>query len=317
MRWCALIPALILVSVSTSSAEECHYGLHAPTAAECADTQKEALKRVASAKTICYSANSQIQWRKGNKEPVGAFTTMRAGARAAMKGFTNLLSCERADLVVKTDYDVFSDATVTLTVIDAESGDNVFWEKRSISDLSSDVTRMAMHFQNMRSEAIAEEVAVAAAQEAMAKQKAFLAHLPKHWRYVRNCDSGSTCPEGTPVDVWVNEGVLRESSTQMLKDSIKLETNCTVKEGADEYGPWTGLCNYHFVWPDWRGLDCTVQTGETITTISAQKISGRSERVDFSPTQRTPRDCPMPADESRDFTLVPDKEQASNSGRTR
>ena len=30
-------------------------------------------------KQICNSANSEVQWSKNSKEPVGAFTTMRAG----------------------------------------------------------------------------------------------------------------------------------------------------------------------------------------------------------------------------------------------
>jgi hypothetical protein len=81
----------------------------------CRALQKEALERVASAKTICNSANSEVQWSKNSKEPVGAFTTMRAGARIAMKSFTPFYSCERADLVVKIAYDSASES-VTLAV---------------------------------------------------------------------------------------------------------------------------------------------------------------------------------------------------------
>jgi hypothetical protein len=120
-----------------SVGQSCLYGLgtYSSSSDACRALQKEALQRVASANTICYSANSQVQWSKNNKEPEGAFSVMSAGARIAMKGFTTLYSCERADLVVKIDYNAFFSASVTLAVTDAESGSLVFKEERSVSDL--------------------------------------------------------------------------------------------------------------------------------------------------------------------------------------
>ena len=142
----------MVIFSGTSSGEVCLYGLYSKSESECPVIQRKALMRVASARTICYSANSQVQWNKNYKPPVGAFATMRAAARLAMKGFTPLDGCERADLVVRINYDAMYDL-VTLDVTDADSGDNVFRESRNVSDLSSDVTRMATHFQNMRSDA--------------------------------------------------------------------------------------------------------------------------------------------------------------------
>jgi hypothetical protein len=296
---------MLVVSMLTlacvSRAEVCRYGLYTPTTADCLNVERQALKRVASAKTICFSANSQVEWSKNNKQPVGAFATMRAGARIAMKGFTPLYTCERADLVVKIDYDAVSPEAVTLIVTDAESGDSVFREQRSVSDLSSDITRMATHFQSMRSDALADEVATAAEIQAKAKRKAFFEHLPRRWRNV----------EGLVVDVWVTGDVLNEASTQMIGDVIKLETHCAVKQGADEVTPWTGYCNYNFSWSNWSRPSCTVQAEEAVTTISAQEIGGRSQQLDSSPLHRNPPSCPVLSSESRAFSLTPDKDQAS------
>ena len=306
-----ILIASTLAFSNISFGDVCLYGLSASSAAECPNIQKQALERVRSAKTICFSANSQVKWDKNNKQPVGALTTMRAGARIAMKGFTPLNSCELADLVVKIDYDAVPEL-VTLAVRDAESGDTVFRESRTVSDLSSDVTRMATHFQKMRSDALAGEADKDAEIEAKAKRKAFFAHLPRHWRYARKCDEGSPCPEGTAVDVWLSDDVLYEASTQTLADSMKLETTCAVKPGADEFTPWAGYCTHSFSWPPPVGKPtCTVQTQETITTISAREIAGRSQTVDSAPLHRNPPSCPVAVTESRDFSLAPEKDHDS------
>jgi hypothetical protein len=297
---------------TTSLGEACLYGLYGSSPAECPAIEKKALNRVSSAKTICYSANSQVQWSKNNKEPLGAFAKMGAGARIAMKGFTPLYSCERADLVVKIDYDAVSES-VTLAVTDAESGDSVFHEMRSVSDLSSDVTRMSTHFQSMRADALAEAAAAAAEVQAKERREVFLANLPRNWRYVRTCKENTPCPEGPAVDVWVSGGILYEASTDTLEGegSIKSTTHCAVKQGADEVTPWTGYCTYTLSWANWTRPTCTVQTNETITTISTEEITGRSQRVDYSPLHQTPPRCPVPAAENRDFSLTSDRDQPS------
>jgi hypothetical protein len=63
--------------------------------------------------------------------------------------------------------------------------------------------------------------------------------------------------------------------------------------------------------PNWSRPTRTVQTKETITTISATEIAGRSQRVDYAPLHQNPPSCPVPAAENRDFSLTSDKDQAS------
>lgn len=308
----------MLAFSAVSLGQECLYGLgnYNSSRDSCLALQKEALQRVASAKTICYSANSQVQWSKNNKQPVGAFTTMSAGARIAMKGFTTLYTCQHADLVIKIDYEAFSSESVTLAVTDAESGGLVFREERSVSDLSSDLTRMATHFQNMRSDALADQIAAAAEAQAKARQEAFLSNLPRHWRFVTKCDTttSSPCPEGSAIDVWVSGDFLYEAltTTNTLNGggSIKRETNCTVKRGADEATPWSGDCKYKLFWNNESIPTCTVKAEETILTISATEIAGRSQKLDYSPLHQTPPRCPVPAAEKLDFSIVPEKVQA-------
>jgi hypothetical protein len=309
---------LVLLTLSVVAfGQTCLYGLGDFNSSldACIALQKEALQRLTSAKTICYSANSQVQWSKNNKEPVGAFTTMRAGARTAMKGFTPLSACERAELIVKINYDSVSE-TVTLAVTDAESGDRVFREERSVSDLSSDVSRMATHFQSMRSDALRDQILAAEEAKAKAKREAFFVNLPKHWRFVKPCDTttASPCPEGSAIDVWIRGGFLYEvsSTTNTLNEggSIKREVTCTVERGKNEVTPWAGECIYALFWNNATAPTCTVKTSETITSITANLIAGRSQKVDYAPLRQTPPTCPVAASDNQDFSLTPDKEQA-------
>jgi hypothetical protein len=309
--------ACILTYPGVSLGQVCQYGLgnYSSSADTCKALQKEALQRVASAKTICHSANSQVLWNKNNKEPAGAFMTMDAAAHIAMKGFKPLYVCDRADLVVKTVYDATLES-VAFVVTDAESGDIVFHEERSVSDLGSDLTRMATHFQNMRSDALAADAAATAQAEAKAKEEAFFAALPKHWRQARKCDATSTspCPEGSAVEVTIVGEFLYESGTSTSKlnggGSLKRETSCTVKRGADEVTPWTGDCTYKFFWNGELTPTCTVKTAETITAISAKEIAGRSQRIDYGPLRQASPTCPVPSSETIDFSLSPDKDDS-------
>jgi hypothetical protein len=305
---------VVLTLLTPSFAETCPYGLgyYSSSREACLALQKKALRRVASAKTICYSGNSQVQWSKNNKQPMGAFTTMRTGARIAMKGFTPLYACERADLVIRIDYNDISE-TVTLAVTDAESGDPVFREERSVSDLGSDVSRMASHFQAMLSDARAAAKADLEGAQAKAKEEAFLAGLPRHWHHVVTCAARAVapCPQGPAVDVWIEGDLLYEtaSSTSTVNggQSLKREVNCTVKRGADETTPWAGDCTYKLFWNNEGTPTCTVKTNETITSVTADWISGRSQRVDYAPLHQTPPTCPIPSSENQDFTLTHDK----------
>ena len=314
LRFTSLTLLAVLALPNLLAGETCQYGLYGASRDACLALQKEALQRVASAKTICYSANSEVQWSKNNKEPAGAFATMRAGARTAMKGFSPLYTCERADLVVRIDFDNISE-TVKITVTDAESGDSVFHEERSVSDLGSDVSRMAAHFQSM---VLAARTAARAAREdaqAKAKEEAFLANLPKHWRNVNTCAAGAVppCPQGPAIDLSVRGNLLYEfaTTTQALKPagSIKSEINCVVKRGTDETEAWAGECTYELFWNNAATPSCTVRTKEIITSIAATAIAGRSQKIDFATLHQNPPICPTPGGEIQDFTLAPDIEQ--------
>jgi hypothetical protein len=184
MRWAGLVLVLLAAScvdhwvAFAQDSQLCKYGLGSGLADSCYSRETGALHRVYAARTICLSANTSIQWnKKSSPEPRWAWGAIRAGNVRAAKGF-RLIGCDHADLVVKYLYD---DAmgTVKLDVTDAESGDTVFQESRDVSDLTSDVVRMAAHWNGMltdaqtaaRAEAIA-AVASAHEQEEQAKREA-------------------------------------------------------------------------------------------------------------------------------------------------
>jgi len=82
------------------------------------------------------------------------------------------------------------------------------------------------------------------------------------------------------------------------------------KRGAEETTPWTGDCTYKLFWNNETTPACTVNTNETITTISAAEITGVSHKVDHAPLHQTPSSCPVPSSENQDFSLIP-KDQAA------
>ena len=160
-----VISFLVVLGTCLSYGDEtCKYGLGRTYGAEtCFSREQLALRRVAAAKTICMSANSEIQWNKNNKEPSWAWGAIQAGEFVAIKGFA-VTGCEDAALVVKYLYD---DAfqSVTMTVTDAESGAKVYEEIRNVADLRSDAVRIARHWQEMVSDARASAVAARAEAE--------------------------------------------------------------------------------------------------------------------------------------------------------
>jgi hypothetical protein len=172
MRWGVLLFFSLVLSTNVNNAsaqETCRYGLGTGSSETCSSREKEALHHVAADKSICLSAQSQIQWnKKTTKQPTWAWSSMRSGESRAIKDFT-LVECDRADLVVKYVYDDMY-GTVQIEVTDAESGNVVFRENRDVSDLQSDAVRMADHWRGMvsdaRSAARAElNAALAAARE--------------------------------------------------------------------------------------------------------------------------------------------------------
>lgn len=129
-------------------ADTCKYGLGQTFGSDtCSTREAEALVRVGSAKTICLSENTTVQWNKNSKEPTWAWEALRAGEETAIRDFSPA-TCEHADLVVRYVYDD-SDESIKITVTHADSGAIVFQETRAVSDLSSDATRMATHFHDM------------------------------------------------------------------------------------------------------------------------------------------------------------------------
>jgi hypothetical protein len=296
-----------------SRGEACRFGLYGSSQDACLTVQGEALEKVGSAKTICYSANSEVQWNKNSKQPVGAFATMRVGARMAMRGFTPLYSCERADLVVRIDYDDMI-GTVKLNVIHADSGKSVFLEERDVSDLSSDVSRMAAHFQAMVSEARAAAKAEIEQTEARAKEKSLLTSLPKHWRRSTKCSSETapSCTQSAAVVLSVVEDVLHasyEADDVLGEPSIKNRVSCSIERGRNETTPWTGECTYGFYWDNEISPTCIAKTTEVVTSISRKEITGRSQRVDLAPLLQNPPECPVPSTETDEFSLTPEKEK--------
>jgi hypothetical protein len=100
------------------------------------------------------------------------------------------------------------------------------------------VSRMASHFQSMVSEARTAAKAAIDKAEAKAKEEAFLASLPMHWRFVRPCktDTSLPCPPGGAIDVWIGGDVLYEvakGDDALGETSIKRKVNCVVKRGGE------------------------------------------------------------------------------------
>jgi hypothetical protein len=162
-------------------ADTCKYGLGYTYGSEsCSPRESEALRRVAAAKMICISGNSEVQWNKNSKEPTWAWAALHAGELAAVKGFT-LETCEHADLVIKYVYDDMSE-TVKINVTDAESSATVFEESRSVSDLHSDAVRMANHWHDMVLDARAAAKAAKAAEEQAEREREEQAKLEEESR---------------------------------------------------------------------------------------------------------------------------------------
>lgn len=70
---------------------------------------------------------------------------IEAADRIAASSYQEVSDCAKADLVVKITLDVLND-TITLLVTDADSGDPVFSETRTIQDKRSDLVHTAQHF---------------------------------------------------------------------------------------------------------------------------------------------------------------------------
>ena len=173
--------SFIILIVTFAHADTCKYGLGITYGTDTCDLREaEALRRVAAAKSICISRNSEVQWNKNRKEPSWAWPAINAGAVAAVKDFP-FKACENADLVVKYIYDDTSE-TVKINVTDAESSDTVFEESRTVSDMHSDAIRMANHWHEMVIEARAKARAAKLAAEEAERERERQAKLEEESR---------------------------------------------------------------------------------------------------------------------------------------
>jgi hypothetical protein len=130
-----------------------------------------------SARTICGSGETSILYPKKNKpnadEMAIYWRDIYAAQRIAESGYRAVIDCAKADLIVKITLDTLND-NISLLVTDADSGDSVFSETRSIQDSRSDLVHAAQHFldhvKNARVAAQAEQARLA--EEYSQQQKA-------------------------------------------------------------------------------------------------------------------------------------------------
>lgn len=134
----------------------------------CATVDQTAQNRMVNAKTVCGSGDTSIVYPKKNKPSADEIATywrdINAAQRVAESGYREVSDCAKADLIVRITLDTLND-TVSLLVTDADSGDSVFSESRTIQDKRSDLIHAAQHFRD----------AVRAAQYAAEAEQARLA----------------------------------------------------------------------------------------------------------------------------------------------
>jgi len=87
-----------------------------------------------------------VSWSKTLRNPntPSSLQAIRSAYLYAHSGYQSLPACRNADLIFKLYVD--KGDSVTLDVVEAESGDNVFHELRSIADEDADLHRLAVHF---------------------------------------------------------------------------------------------------------------------------------------------------------------------------
>lgn len=138
------LACFLLIAASVSmSAQTCRWGLVKTT--DCDSVEVEAAERMASAKTACLSSDSGVWWPKNLRNPGSAGTLAEIGrafsyAKVGYEG----VRCADADLIFK--FQVQKTDSVNLEVFDADSGDRVFYESRSLTDEAADLHRLALHF---------------------------------------------------------------------------------------------------------------------------------------------------------------------------
>jgi hypothetical protein len=82
------------------------------------------------------------------------------------------------------------------------------------------------------------------------------------------------------------------------------EMHCETKR---DNSSWSGKCRYSFSWltAGLTSVTCSVDTKEVITSVTATRIEGKSQPLDFSPFSETPHRCPVPGMGWREFAMIP------------
>lgn len=166
-----IIVILLLLVVKGSSAQSCKWGLYPDYKAAgventgdaknnevaCKFTEQAAASRIRNAKTICLSGQSGVSCNMNDKQCVQEsrlfLQQIQAAMSVAARGYTRVYACEHADLVAKFNVDSGGGENTSVEITDADSGDAVFLETRSIHDTSNDLYRLARHFQDARTAA--------------------------------------------------------------------------------------------------------------------------------------------------------------------
>jgi hypothetical protein len=127
--------------------------------------------------------------------------------------------------------------------------------------------------------------------------------IPRFWKHPSNGQTVEIQIEGDYLIQNAKQGQYRisEDQTEILIDT-EIETNCQTKRDGSE---WTGTCRYAFTG---RNLSaCFIEAKEIVTLLTASRIEGKSQIIDYFPLRQTPPTCPKPGSGSREFTLVPNE----------
>lgn len=139
---------LVLLILGGQAFAQSKYGLNCAEGT-CATVDQKAEERMAAAKTICSSDSSTVSYRKDSKPNASEMSyhwgNINAASEIAERGYA-LAACTQADLVIRLDVDLFVSDNVSINVTDADSGESVFMENRSIQAERNDLARLAMHF---------------------------------------------------------------------------------------------------------------------------------------------------------------------------
>ena len=194
-------------------------------------------------------------------------------------------SAEKADIIIKFDEDRFQQK-ISLSALDPEDNGVLYKESRDLVALGNDVNRLVEHF-----------LSTVDQWELAAKQWELEANLPRKWRYIRPCVGVLSRPDCPKAEIWWEGDYLYKKSEN---GRLFCQTEPSGKE-------WTGSCTHHWWFSvEGRSQSCTVVAKEIIELVTLDRITGRSQMIDLSPTTRTPFSCPIPSAGFEEFTVVPD-----------